>query len=263
MEKVLKLILVGFLLMAGATWASGQFMDSTSGLLQMPSAEMYPDGTVTVTGVFMNKHTVSDAMWGYHTFGHGYAFTLWSRIEIAYVMTHIYGKYRPNPTYRDMIMINQDRHFAAKVLLLREGEFGIPWMPAVAVGVSDPTTGGAAGDYSDQQVSGSGNGFFNRNYIVATKHFQTPIGMLGAHLGYQFNRRTDIHYNGPCAAIVVQPVVLQKNGVVSTKIIAEYNARTFNVGVITSFWQDHIEAMVELQALKWISAGLRYKVVLK
>ena len=68
--------------------------------------------------------------------------------------------------------------------------------------------------------------------------------------------------NGPCAAVTWRPVWIQ-NDWVALNLIAEYDARTINVGFITSIWKDHFEAMFELQDLKWITAGLRYKLVLK
>ena len=158
-------------------------------------------------------------------------------------------------------MINQDRHFNAKALLLREGVFGISWIPALAVGFSDPTTG-AGGDYTEDHVSGSGNGFFNRYYAVATKHFSTRTGTIGVHIGYQYNKRTDLPMNGPCAAIDWTPVWLNKPNF-SLKAIAEYDSRTFNIGFIASIWQDRFEAMFELMALKWVNFGVRYKLQLK
>ena len=49
----------------------------------------------------------------------------------------------------------------------------------------------------------------------------------------------------------------------SLKLIAEYDSRTFNMGLIASFWDDRIEAMFELMAMKWVNFGVRYKSVLK
>ncbi len=181
---------------------------------------------------------------------------------MGYVCVIFDGKRKPNPSDRDKIMINQDRHFTAKVLLLREGEFDKKWMPAIAIGVSDPVSGASSDDYSTSVVSGASNGFFNRYYAVATKHFNTKIGVVGAHLGYQFNRRTDMPMNGPCAALDWRPIWLEKPNF-SLKAIAEYDSRTFNMGVIASIWQDRFEVMFELMALKWVNFGVRYKLVLK
>lgn len=263
-RKLISHVLIVFLstvLSLSCYVARGQFWDCSSGLLQMPSADMNRDGTVMIMENLMNKHSISDWYWGYNTLEYGLNVDLWSRIEIGYVCTILDGKKGSNPSARDLITFNQDRHFNAKVLIIREGDFGVTWMPAIAVGVSDPTTGAGA-DYSDQAVRGSGNGFFNRYYAVATKHIQTRVGVLGAHLGYQYNQRTDIPMNGPCAAIDWVPKWLDTPNF-SLKAIAEYDSRTFNVGFIASIWKDRIEAMVELMAMKWINAGIRYKLVLK
>ena len=150
---------------------------------------------------------------------------------------------------------NQDRHFSAKVLLVREGEFGKEWMPAFAVGISDPTS--ADGGGYETGVTNT-NGFFNRYYAVLSKHIPTGWGEIGAHAGYQFNRRVDVPLNGPCAGIAWKPVWVQTDWL-SLDLIAEYDSRTFNIGFIASVWDDRIEAMFDLQALKWVSFGLRYK----
>jgi len=135
-------------------------------------------------------------------------------------------------------------------------------MPALAVGFSDPVTHIGGQDYNKDSVSGDSNGFFNRYYVVATKHFSTRAGTIGAHLGYQYNKRTDFPMNGPCVAIDWVPVWLKKPNF-SFKAIAEYDSRTFNIGFIASIWQDRFEAMFELMALKWVNFGVRYKLVLK
>lgn len=250
-------------LMLLACFASrGQFWDSSTGLLQCPSAEVNRDGTFMITNNFMNKHSISESYWGYHTFEYGININLWSRLEIGYVCVILDGKRHPDPTERDLIMINQDRHFNAKALLLREGELGLSWMPALAVGFSDPVTHIGGQNYNKDSVSGDSNGFFNRYYVVATKHFDTSIGSLGTHLGYQYNKRTDFPMNGPCAAIDWVPVWLNKPNF-TLKAIAEYDSRTFNIGFIASIWQDRFEAMFELMAMKWVNFGVRYKLRLK
>lgn len=261
MEKRKVLFLAAALMLLACFASRGQFWDSSTGLLQCPSAEMNREGTFMITNNFMNKHSISEKYWGYHTFEYGLDITFFSRVEIGYVCVIFDGKRQPNPSARALIMFNQDRHFTAKVQLIKEGDFGINWLPAIAIGISDPTTGAGA-DYSEQAVSGSGNGFFNRNYVVATKHFNTSFGAIGAHLGYQYNKRTDLPMNGPCAAIDWTPVWLNKPNF-SLKAIAEYDSRTFNIGFIASIWQDRLEAMFELMALKWVNFGVRYKLQLK
>lgn len=237
--------------------SAAQFWDSATGLLQAPSADMNRDGTFMITNNFMNKHSLDDSYFGYHTFEYGVNIDLWSRLEIGYVCVILDGKRKPGANEWDKIMFNQDRHFTAKVLLLKEGEFGLSWMPALAIGVSDPTTGGGGDDY----MKGV-EGVFHREYVVATKHFHTQAGVVGVHLGYHRSRRQYTEFSGPCAAIDWVPVWLN-NPSFSLKAIAEYDARSFNVGVVASFWKDHIEAMFDLMNLRWINFGVRYKFVLR
>ena len=223
---------------------------------------MNESGTFSITNNFLNKHTTTDTGyfgWDYHTFGYGFSITFWSRVEVNYVCTIFNGDWNPRAeTYRQKIIKNQDRHFAAKVLLLKEGEFGVGWIPALAVGVSDPISG-TNGDYLDQEVSETGNGYFNRYYAVASKHFNTKWGEVGGHLGYQFNKRTDYPINGVCAGVTWRPVWLE-NRWLNPKFILEYDSRTPNIGFIASIWDDRFEAMFELQNFQWVSCGLRFKV---
>ena len=246
--------------------AHAQFTDSTTGLLSAPSADMNASGTFMITNNFLNEHitptgAATEFPWDYNTFSYGFDVTFWSRLEIAYVCVLFNGKWSPSATTpRQKNIVNQDRHFAAKVLALKEGEIW-KWTPSIAVGVSDPLTG-VGGDYSQGNVGSSGNGFFNRYYAVATKHFDTPWGVVGGHLGYQYSKRTDWNRKGVIAALEWQPVWIQ-NRWFSPKFVLEYDANTVNFGFLSSIWDDRFEAMFCLQNFQWVSFGLRFKLLLK
>lgn len=64
--------------------------------------------------------------------------------------------------------------------------------------------------------------------------------------------------NGPCAAVDWEPIWLNASSF-SLKAIAEYIARTFNMGIIASFGEGRLKAMLELMSMKWVNFGLRYK----
>lgn len=241
----------------------GQFADCSTGLLQMPTAEMQDDGTFMLSTNFLNKHATS-TRWNYNTIQYGIYVSFWGRMEIGYVCTTFNDYWQGSQSRKGVWMINQDRHFTGRVCLLREGEFGLNWMPALVVGIVDPTTGSGDGEYITGGVSDSGNGYFNRNYVVLTKHFQTPWGKLGAHAGYQFNHRKDYPINGPCAGVDWTPVLFQNKGILDNlKVILEYDSRTVNIGLLASIWENHFEAMFELQNFRWVNFGLRYKLRLK
>lgn len=239
-----------------------QFAGCSTGLLQMPTADMQDDGTFMITNNFLNKCSLASRGWSYDTFQYGISVSFWGRVEMGYVCTLFNDYWKGEQTRKGVWMINQDRHFTGRIRLLKEGEFGLIWMPALVVGVCDPVTGSGGGEYIGSKTDGSmGNGYFNRNFIVLTKHFQTPWGKVGAHVGYQFNHRTDYPINSPCAGINWTPIWLQHHGILDVvNLIAEYDSRTVNMGFIASIWQNRFEAMFELQNFQWINFGLRFKV---
>lgn len=241
-------------------------MDSSSGMLSSPSAEMFPSGTFSITNNFLNKHYTSNYGgfgWDYHTFAYGFAITFLSRVEIGYVCTIFNGDWNPRAeTERQKEVKNQDRHFFAKALVLQENEFDSDWVPGIAIGISDPVTGSTSGEYIDSDVSSSGNGFFNRMYVAATKHFNTSFGEISGTLGYQYNLRKDPHYNAPCVAITWRPIWLE-NRWFNPRFILEYDSRSPNIGFISEIWDNRFEAMLELQNFQWISFGVRYRLRLK
>ena len=238
-----------------------QLTDGMTGLLHLVNAEVQEDGTFMLGGNMLHKENIpSKRWWGdYNTYNYYINLTLFDRIEIAYICTLVKGKegiyHWPEFTWGKFV--NQDRHFAGKIQLVKEGEW---WehMPAIAVGVSDPTTGGKS-DYLNMNVAGSrNNGFFNRWFAAVTKHFQIPYGELGVHATYLKNKRTDYPLNGLGWGINFRPD-FHKN----LNVIIEHDTKTLNVGAIYSLWADHFNFLFELQKGKYVSCGLVYKVNLK
>lgn len=258
-----KLLSVAVAILLSCCALRAQFTDCGTGLLQIPTAEMQPDGMFMITNHWLNKHSLPSSGWNYRTFQYGFSLSFWDRFEIGYVCTIYDGKKTDKEAEYWKDMFNQDRHFSARALLLRENEFGLSWMPAMAVGISDPVTG-VGGDYLNGNVNSTGNGYFNRAFVVFTKHFQTPWGALGVHAGYQYSVRSDYRINAPCAGVNWRPAWLLEKGVLDgVDLIAEFDSRTLNVGAIASVWDNRFEAMVELQNFQWLNFGMRYKLKIK
>ena len=243
-------------LLFGVLTCKAQLTNGVTGLLHMPSADMQRDGTLMIGGNFLNRHNLpNNFWWGYDSYNYFLNVTFFKRLEIAYVCTLFKGKkensYWPEITWGKFV--NQDRHFAARLQVLREGEW---WkhMPAVVLGVSDPKTGGLF-EYTDWAVKGSSNGFFNRMYLAMTKHFDVRVGELGVHAAWLYNRRTDYPLNGPAVGVNFKPAFHKE-----LNLIAEYDSKTVNVGFTYSMWSDHFNLLFELQDGKYVSAGLVYKV---
>lgn len=252
-------VILFILLCASFTTTHAQFTNGVTGLLHMPNAEMQKDGTFVIGSNYLNKNNLpSRKWWGYDTYNYFINITFFSRLEISYICTLVKGKkeisYWPQQTWNKFV--NQDRHFAARLQIVKEEEWW-KYMPSIVLGVNDPTTGGRA-DYTDMSVSGSSNGYFNKWYIAMTKHFNILNGELGIHATYLYNKRLDYPLNGPAFGVNYRPN-FHKN----INLIVEYDAKTINIGAIYALWADHFNFLFELQEGKYISAGLVYKVNLK
>ena len=246
-----------------------QFMYGTTGLLQMPTAEMQRDKTFMIGGSVLNPEIIpSKEWWGnYYTFNYYINITIFSWLEIGYNCVLVKAKpgiYHWVPsTYGKFV--NQDRSFHGRIRVWKEGWWKI-WTPQIVVGANDPTTGSwEGGSSSDNQRN---NGFFCRYYVAATKHVNFfERGKLGVHTAYVFNRKEVNHLNGPCLGVNYQfdlpPTTFWRKAVNGLNLMAEYDSRTFNVGGTYSIWKDRINLVAELNDGKYFSGGVYFKVCLK
>ena len=253
--KFLKLAIVAIFVGLITNKSYAQLTDGMTGLLHIPNAEIQKDATFMLGGNYLNKNNLpNDNWWGHNTYNYYLNITFFNRIEISYICTLVQGK--PNGFWPEQTwgkFTNQDRHFAAKFQIIKEGEWW-EYMPAIAVGVSDPTTG-SSGDYLNMVTSGNGNAYFFRWFISSSKHFNIPYGQLGIHATYLKNNRFDYPLNGLGWGINFRPNI-HKN----LNLIVEHDTKTLNIGALYSLWADHFNVLFELQDCKYISAGLVYKV---
>ena len=168
--------------------ALGQFVNGTTGLLNMPTADMQKDATVMMGGGYLSKHT-TPPRWNYNTWNYYVNITFLPWIEVAYTCT-IFDEWA-SKTVR---MINQDRNFSGRLRVWKEGWWK-KWTPQIVLGVNDVTSG-SGGDYLNFGVDGKGNGYFSRTYVAITKHIDCQqVGKLGLHASYVYNNRTDYPLN--------------------------------------------------------------------
>ena len=231
---------------------SAQLSYGTTGLLHTPSAEMQKDKTVMLGGNFLNQE-ITPPKWTYHTYNYFLNVTIFSFLEMAYTCTLFKAESLPSldeskfPGFR-----NQDRYFSARLRVLKEGQFW-KYMPAVVLGTSDPYTGSGGGKVSNE----SGNGYFCRFYLAASKHFQIGNEDIGLHLSYLYNRRTDYKLNGLAGGITYSPSQLP-----DLKIIAEYDSKDVAFGA-TYLLFNHLHMLVEMQKMKYFTGGLTFIMHLK
>lgn len=270
MKKVT--ILVCFLLIGTIANVSAQSFYGTTGLLHMPTADMQRDKTFMFGANYLDKHPLS-TYWNNANYDHTYNYylnvTFFPWLEIAYTCTlvkGVKGAYWPEQTWGKFR--NQDRNFSARLRVWKEGWWK-GWTPQIVLGANDPGSfdSNGGGSINFNQDAGTHN-YFNRFYLAATKHLQVKgIGELGVHAAYIYSRATGCRYDGPAVGANFQFAIAGNtlggkilNGL---NLMAEYDARTVNMGLSYSLWKDYINVIGELNDFKYLSAGIYFKVHLK
>lgn len=246
-----KIITILILIICNCCLLSAQLTYGTTGLLHAPSADMQQDKTVIIGGNFMNKE-LTPPTWYYHTYNYFLNVTLFPFLEIAYTCTLFKAEALGLKPYGYSGFTNQDRYFSARLRVLKEGQFW-KYTPAVVVGTSDPFTSSGGGVVA----SASGNGYFSRFFMAATKHLQVGREEIGLHLSYLYNKRVEYHLNGFAGGITYSPSILP-----DLKLIAEYDSKDVAIGVTYLFFK-HLYVQMELQRMKYFTGGLAYKIYLK
>lgn len=110
-----------FFVMIGAVHA--QFTYGTTGLLNMPTADMQRDKTFMFGGGFLEKHA-TPARWTYNTFNYYLDITIFPWLEVSYICT-LHKAMEVDPAYGPGFwvpstygkFVNQDRNFAVRLRL--------------------------------------------------------------------------------------------------------------------------------------------------
>lgn len=258
-----KNVFISLFFFSMSTGGFAQFTHGTTGLLNMPTADMQRDKTFMLGSGFLEHH-VTPTRWFYNTYNYYLNITFLPWLEVSYDMTlfksmendrYAQGYWVPS-TYGKFV--NQDRHFSVRLRALKEGQLW-KYMPAIVVGCNDLTTSNAGADDGSgyKTVESTGNGFWNRYYIAATKHINF-YGELGLHLAYVYNNRDDYPLNGPCIGVNYHPAFHRP-----LNFMAEYDSKSINIGLGYSLWKEHINFIGELNRCKYPSVGIYFKVFQK
>lgn len=253
--------------------AHAQFTYGTTGLLNMPTADMQWDKTFLFGGGFLEKHA-TPTRWTYNTFNYYINITFFPWMEVAYTCT-LHKAMAVDPAYGPGFwvpstygkFVNQDRNFSVRLRLWKEGWWK-PWIPQIVLGANDALNNSWTKGSKVEMSSAKNNGFYSRYYVAVTKHLPIKeVGEWGLHAAYVYNKRLDYPLNGPCAGTnfrfsLPETSFINKaaNGL---NLMAEYDSKSVNLGMEYSFWKDHINAVVELNRCRYFSGGVVFKVHLK
>ena len=292
----MKKILLTALFILFVIHVKGQFTYGTTGLLNMPTADMQKDKTVLFGGSFLEKH-VSPGRWNYNTYNYYINITFFPWLEVAYTCT-LHQSMPNDPMYGSGFwvpstygkFVNQDRNFSGRLRIWKEGRWKW-WTPQIVIGGNDALHNSWEPGSKVGIDENPTNGFFNRYYIAASKHFEfSNIGDLGTHLSWVYNKRTEYKLNGLCIGFNFR-FNLPENGSFFNHAINGLNLMMeaypadgqgtskvtdekhydrgvsigkydINIGACYSFWKDRINLYGELYGCKDFSTGLQFKIVL-
>jgi hypothetical protein len=199
----MKFLLVGIVLLLCYSLSTAQPLNGTTGLLNIPSAEMQTEGTF-MAGVNYLPDALTPASFDYNTGNYYFDITFLPFFEFNYRMTLMK---MPTGNY------NQDRSFGMRFRLLREKEY----LPAFVIGGNDL--------YSSV---GQTSTYFNSLYAVGTKKFSLGKNTLGVTAGYAhqgFGKKTEGNLKGVFGGVVFSPGFFPP-----LRLIGEYDTNAFNTG---------------------------------
>lgn len=291
-----KLLLITLLTLLTCS-VKGQFTYGTTGLLNMPTADMQKDKTFLFGGGYLEKHA-TPGRWNYNTYNYYINITFFPWLEVGYTCTlHKSIPYDPmygsgfwlSSTYGKFV--NQDRNFSGRIRIWKEGWWK-DWTPQIVIGGNDALHNSWEPGSKIDIDKNPTNGFYNRYYISATKHYTlNNIGNFGVHLAWIYNKRSEYKLNGLCFGTNFQFKLKKSDAFWSTVFnglnlmleaypadgqgTSKVNAKKhfdrglhigkydINTGLCYSFWKERINFYGELYGCKDFSAGLQFKICLK
>jgi hypothetical protein len=199
MKQVILILLAGLFAMP----AKAQPVNGTTGLLNIPSAEMQQNGTFFMGANFLPDRMTSEPF-DYNTGNYYFNITFLPFLEFNYRMTLMKvmtGKY------------NQDRSFGIRVRLLKEKSL----LPSFVIGGNDI--------YS---TVNPGAGYFNSLYGVITKNIyyrSSKVGLNAGFAGKYSGNSYSKNMKGLFGGVSLSPGFAP-----SLQLIGEYDTHAFNAG---------------------------------
>lgn len=252
---MIKLTVIAAILSLVSFFASAQLYTGMSGLIHVPSAEMFEAGEAQIGAYYMNRHFLPGSdnpeLKGFKYDGKGYdtvdfyaSITPFSWIQIGYAFTlekHLIEGY-DKPGYN-----MKDRYISLKVQPLGEGK----WYPAVALGANDFLSS-ATKRHTGASETG---GYFCNFYIALTKHFDLRGSELGVNLDYRYSPNEYFRkWNG-----VVGGVAWRPRGFRKLRVMAEWTGHEVNIGADILLWR-HLFIQTAMVGCRYFTGGISYRV---
>lgn len=234
-------ILSILLLLCGLFSLTAQYSMGTTGLLNISTADMQPDGTVMVGGNYMPQEMLPEG-WNYNSGNYFANVTFFPWLELAYRCTLLRMGHKKDGKW------NQDRSVSVRLRPLKEGK----WWPAIVIGSNDALTTNQLNTFKDP----GGTRYFSSVFAVGTKHFLLNGHDLGVTVGGHIPFRSKSTRKGAFGGISYRPAFFP-----SFALMAEYDSDVVNIGASVKLF-GHLSAHLFCYDFQNVCGGLRYEVEL-
>lgn len=222
--------MITFCILCCTIGANAQYSMGTTGLLNIPSADMQETGTFMGGGNYLPNNMTP---FNFNTGNYFVNVTFLSFLELNYRCTLL--KTQRYDGKRGFYQ--QDRSMSARIRPLKEGTYH----PAIVIGTNDP--------FRD-----TGTNYFATVYGVLTKKISIAKGdQLALTAGYYIPLNNHSVQKGIFGGISYSPAFCRE-----VAFIAEYDTDGFNVGATARIWK-HLSVHVFTREFNCISGGLRYE----
>jgi hypothetical protein len=209
-----------------------QTLNGSTGLLNIPSADMQADGTFIVGTNYLPA--INQPRWNYNTANYYFDLTFLPFLEITYKCTLI-------KTLSSGRYTQQDRSINLRMQLMKEKKY----LPAMVAGIHDIYT------------HTNGNQYFGASYIVLTKHIEFKNNILGITSGYGMQLLRNNEFVGLYGGFSFTPAFFKP-----ITLMGEYDRKGTNLGG-SLFLVKHLYLFSMAQQMKYLSGGIAYRFYLK
>ena len=223
---------------AGFTEVSAQDLIGTTGLINIPTADMQPDGTFDGGARWVSQAALHNLV-NFDTGLYYVRFTPFSFFEFTFRETLFKTQHSVKKTWN---YYQQDRSSTIRVrpLAERSGK----WWPSIVFGVND-------------LYSAYGNSFYAGYYGVVTKHFSLGSGQFALSAGYFHPFKAGKMYNGLFGGLEYRPTRQ-----IPLQLMADYDTKGVNLGLGYTLW-GHLRTFAFTHQLKGWGVGLSYRTTIK
>ncbi len=220
-----------FFLIAIVQLAQSQPTAGTTGLLNIPTAEMQQDGTF-MFGTSLLPRSLTPEHLNYNTWSYFVNITFLPLLEVSYRCTLLKMKNTGRYT-------NQDRSVSVRLRLFKEQKN----FPSVLIGGNDVITS-----------SESGNQYFGATYLVLSKDLKWGKSQISLSFGYGFKILKNDEIKGVFGGIKISPSFFKH-----LELMTEYDSNAFNTGGAINLF-NHFKIVVFAYDMKYLTTSFVCKI---